>query len=127
MGNVLDTWTILVGIQVMMTYYQGTWVASVQLFEQLSHRLPLFLGTRIGGLASDVQSTFVAYAYRVAVMVHAVRTHHVFGPAFLNLSVTTDDVVVADAEVKPSLAVPRIYLRGRRCLVRAHGTAMNHD
>jgi hypothetical protein len=99
----------------------------VQLFEQLSHRLPLFLGARVGGLTADVQSTLVAYAYRVTVMVHAVGPHHIFGPAFLNLSVTTDDVVVADAEVKASLAVPRIYLRGRRCLVRAHGTAMNHD
>ena len=114
MDNVLDTRTILVGIQVVMTDYQGTWVAPVQLFEQPSHRLPLFLGACVGGLTSDVQSTLVAYAYRVAVMVHAVRTHHVFGPAFLNLSVTPDDVVVANAEVKPSLAVPRIYLRGRR-------------
>ena len=114
MGDVLDTRTILVGIQVVMTYYQGMWVTAVQLFKQLSHRLPLFLGARVGGLASDVQSTLVAYAYRVAVMVHAVRTHHIFGPAFLNLSVTPDDVVVANAEVKPSLAVPHIYLHGRR-------------
>ena len=127
MDNVLDTRTILVGIQVVMTYYQGTWVAPVQLFEQPSHRLPLFLSAGVGGLTSDVQSTLVAYAYRVTVMVHAVGTHHIFGPAFLNFSVTTDDVVVADAEVKASLAVPRINLRSRRCLVRAHGTAMNHD
>jgi hypothetical protein len=42
----------------------------------------------------------------------AVGTHHPFRSACLNDSVTTDDVVVADAEVETSLAMPRIYLGG---------------
>ena len=101
----------------MMTYDHSAGVALVQVFEQLSHRNLLCLSTRIGRSASDIEPTLIADAYRVGVMVLAVGTDHIFGTAWLNRSVTTDHVVVADAEVETSLAMPRIDLSGRTQLV----------
>ena len=70
--------------------------------------------TRVGGLTADVQTTLVAYAYRVLVVVLAcyvaVGAYHPFRTSRLYGSVTTDDVVVADAELEASLAMPRVYL-----------------
>ena len=42
------------------------------------------------------------------------------------ISVTADNVVVANAEVESSLAMPRIYLGCRTGLVRAHCRTVNH-
>ena len=108
----------------------GAGVALVQLFEQPAHGLLLSLGARVGGLTADVQATLIAYTYRVLVVVlacyMAVRADHPFRSAFLYRSVTTDDVVVADAELEAPLSVPRVYLCCRTGLVRAYRTAMNH-
>ena len=95
-----------------MTYDHGAGVALVQVFEQLSHRHFLRLGTRVGRSASDIEPTLVADAYRVGIVVHAVGTNQPFRPTLFYTSVTTDHVVVADAEVETSLAMPRIYLGG---------------
>ena len=89
-----------------MTYNLGTREASVQVFEQQPERHLLCHGTRIGGLTADVEPTLVADAYRVGVVVLAVGTDHPFRTSWLYLSVTTDDVVVADAELPALLPVP---------------------
>ena len=49
-------------------------------------------------MSADVQPTLVADADGVGIVVQAVGTDHIFRAAGLDLSVTTDDVVVADAE-----------------------------
>ena len=122
--------TILVGIQVVVPDYHGAGVARMQFLEQLAHSLFLCRCPRVGGLTADVQTTLVAYTYRVFVVVlacyMAVRADHPFRSACLYRSVTTDDVVVADAELEAPFSVPRIYLCCRTCLVRAYRTAMNH-
>ena len=104
----------------MMTYDHCAGVALVQVFEQLSHRHFLRLGTRIGRITPDIKPTLVADAYRVGIVVLAVGTDHVLRTAWLNRSVTTDHVVVADAEVETSLAMPCIDLGGRTQLVRLY-------
>ena len=88
-----------------MPDYHGTGVASVQVFEQLSHGSLLFSRSCISGLTADVEPALVADAYRVGVVVHAVGADHPFRTAILNFSVTTDDVVVADA-LKLSVLMP---------------------
>ena len=110
-----------------MTYDHSAGVALVQVFEQLSHRHFLRLGTRVGWSASDIKPTLIADAYRVGIVVLAVGTDHIFGTAWFNRSVTTDNIVVADAEVKTSLAMPSIDLSSRRCLVGLHCRTMNND
>ena len=105
------------GVKVVMTYDHSAGVELVQVFEQLSHRNFLRLSTRIGWITPDIKPTLVADAYRVGIMVLAVGTDHVLRTAWLNRSVTTDHVVVADAEVETSLAMPRINLSGRTQLV----------
>ena len=122
-----DARTILVRVQVVMPDYHGAGVALVQLFEQLAHSLFLCRCPRVGGLTADVQTTLITNTYRVLVMVLTVGTDHPFRSACLYRSVTPDDVVVADAELKAPLSVPRVYLSRRTLLVGAYRTAMNNN
>ena len=93
---------------------QGAGVTLVKIFEQLSHRRLLLCRTGIGGLTADVESALVADAYGMGIVVQAVGTHHPFRAAWLNRSVTTDHVVVADAKlIMAVFAVPGIDLSGR--------------
>ena len=108
----IETRAILSVIQVVVTDNHSAGVTPVQVFQQLSHRSLLLSRSRVGGLTAGIVASFVAYADGVLVVVQAVGADHPFRSAGLNLSVTTDDVVVADAEFPASLAVPRIYLSG---------------
>ena len=112
MSDILDTGARLLGIQVVVPYDHGAGVTPVKLFEQLPHRSLLFSRTRIGGLTADVEPALVADADRVGIMVHAVGPDHPFRTTWLNRSVTTDHVVVADTEVETSLAMPSVNLSG---------------
>ena len=96
-----------------MAYDQGTGVTLVEIFKQLPHRRLLRCRTRVVGLTADVEPALVADANRMSVVVQTVGTDHPFRPTGLDLSVTTDHVVVADAEVEPPLAMPGIDLSGR--------------
>ena len=92
---------------------QRAGVTLVKIFEQQSHALLLLSRARVGGLTADIESPFVADAYRMGIVVQTVGTDHPFWSTGLDLSVTTDHVVVADAEVEPPLAMPGIDLSGR--------------
>ena len=58
----------------------------------------------------DVVAALVTYADAVGVVWYAVGSDLPFRTSQLYRSVTTDDVVVADAELEASLAMPRVYL-----------------
>ena len=122
-----DARTVLMGVQVVVTDYHSLGVTPVQVFQQLSHRSLLFGCSRVSRLTAGIVASFVAYADGVLVVVQAVGANHPFRSAGLNLSVTTDDVVVADTEFPASLAMPRIYLSGGRCLVGPYCRTMNDD
>ena len=93
---------------------QGTGVTLVEIFKQLPHRRLLLSRTRVVGLTTDVESPFVADANRMGIVVQTVCTYHPFRPTGLNLSVTTDHVVVADAKlIMAVFAMPGIDLSGR--------------
>ena len=110
-----------------MTDDQGAGVTLVKILEQQSHRRLLRCRTRVVGLTADVEPALVADADRMGVVVQTVGTDHPFRPTGLNLSVTTDHVVVADAKlIMAVFAVPGINLSGRRCLVGLYCRTMNH-
>ena len=92
---------------------QGAGVTLVQFFEQSPHGSLLSSRARIAGLTADVETALVADADRMGVVVQAVGTDHPFRTTWLNRSVTTDHVVVADTEVETSLTMPRVDLSGR--------------
>ena len=123
---ICDARTGFLRVEVMMTYDEGLRVVLVQCFEQSAERSFLRLSARVGGLTASIIATFIAHANGVAVVVQAVGAYHVFRTTSLYLSVTADNVVVADAEVESSLAMPRIYLGCRTGLVRAHCRTVNH-
>ena len=110
-----------------MPYDQGAGVTLEQVVEQSPHGCLLFCRARVGGLTADVEPALVADADRVAVVVQAVGADHPFRATWLDRSVTTDHVMVADAEVETPLAVPGVDLSGRRQLVGLHCRTMNND
>ena len=92
---------------------QRAGVTLVKILEQQSHRRLLLCRAGVGGLTTDVEPPFVADADRMGIVVQTVCTYRPFRSTGLDLSVTTDHVVVADAEVKTPLAMPGIDLSGR--------------
>ena len=122
----IEARTIAIVTQVSMPDDQGAGVTLVEIFKQLPHRRLLFSSARVGGLTADVEPAFVADADRMGIVVQTVRTYHPFRATRLNLSVTTDHVVVADAEVETPLAMPGINLSGRRSLVGLYCRTMNN-
>ena len=109
-----------------MAYDQCAGVTLVEILEQLPHRRLLRCRTRVVGLTADIESPFVADADRMGIVVQTVGTDHPFWSTGLDLSVTTDHVVVADAKlIMAVFAVPGINLSGRRCLVGLYCRTMN--
>ena len=124
----IEAGTGFLGIEVMMPNNQGAGVTLMEIFEQQSHRRLLFSSARVGGLTADVEPSFVADADRMGIVVQTVGTYHPFRATRLNLSVTTNHVVVADAKlIMAVFAMPGINLSGRRCLVGLHCRTMNND
>ena len=111
----------------MMTQNHGTGITRVQFLKQSSHGSLLRLSARVGGLTADVIPALIADADRVGIMVLAVGTDHPFRTAWLYRSVTTDHVVVADAELPALAAMPCVDLSGRACLVGPHRRTVNDN
>ena len=97
MGDILVARAIPRGVEVIVTQDHCAGVTPVQVLKQLSHGSLLRRGARVIGLTADVEPALVADAYRVGVVVQAVGTDHVLRTTLFDLSVTTDNVVVADA------------------------------
>ena len=94
-----------------MTYDQGAGVALVEILEQLSHGSLLRSRARVVGLTAGIKSPFIADANRMGIVMMpfdvAVGADHPFRATWLDRSVTTDHVVVADAKLIMSVfAVP---------------------
>ena len=110
-----------------MPYDQRTGVALVQVGKQLPHRRLLRSRTRVGGLTADVESALVADADRMGVVVQTVGADHPFRPTGLDLSVTTDHVVVANAKlIMAVFAMPGVDLSSRGSLAGLHCRTMNN-
>ena len=92
-----------------MTYDHSAGITLVQVFEQMPHGLLLRSRARVVGLTAGIKSPFIADANRMGIVMMpfvAVGADHPFRATWLNRSVTTDHVVVANAEVKTSFTVP---------------------
>ena len=123
----IEAGAVAVVTEVTMPHDQGAGVTLVKILEQQSHRRLLLSRTRVGGLTADIESPFVADADRMGVVVQTVGADHPFWSTGLDLSVTTDHVVVADAKlIMAVFAVPGINLSGRRCLVGLYCRTMNY-
>ena len=125
--DILYTGARLLGVEVVVTQDHGAGVTRVELFEQCAHGSLLLSCAGVGGLTPDVQPTLVTDADRVGVVVLAVGTDQPFRTTWLYRSVSSDHVVVADAELPALTAMPRIYLSGRTRLVRPHRRTVYDD
>ena len=96
--------------EVTVTYDHCAGVTLVQVFEQLTHGSLLRSRARVVGLTAGIKSPFIADANRMGIVMMpfdvAVGADHPFRSTWLNRSVTTDHVMVTDAEVKTSFTVP---------------------
>ena len=100
------------------------WIACFELFQEGLQRLLLGWRARVAWMPIGVKSAFVADAEAVLVVVLAMSTDDGFRPSGLYASVTTHDIVIADA-LPSALAVPLVNLPCARCLAGSHGTAMD--
>ncbi len=94
-----------------MPYDQSAGVALVEILEQLPHGLLLRSRARVVGLTASIKSPFIADANRMGIVMMpfdvAVGAYKPFRATWLDRSVTTDHVVVADAKLIMSVfAVP---------------------
>ena len=132
MGNVWDARTILLWVQIVMSYYHGAGVTHMKFLEQRPHGSLLRRCAGISGLTADVKPALVADADRVGVVVLsfdvAVGSDHPFRTAWLYRSVSSDHVVVADT-IFPMVifTMPLIYLGGRTRLVGPHCRTVYND
>ncbi len=106
----VKAWTILEWIQIVVAHYQGMRISPFQFLQQAEHLLLLSFCARVCRHTVSIESTLIAYTDGVLVMPLAVSSDHIFRSSRFQFSVASDDVVVADAEVKPPLAMPRIHL-----------------
>ena len=123
----IEAGTCLLRVEVVMADDEGIGVIDLQGSEQTQQCLLLCLGACVSRLTSGIEPSLVADAYRVGIVVLAVGTDHIFRTTSFYLSVTTDNVMVADAEVKASLAMPCVYLCRRTHLVGSHCRTVNDN
>ena len=84
------------------------------------------IGSGVGRLSTDVQSSFVADAYGMGVIACGMCPHHVERATLMNYPVAGDVVVIADVgkatgTVVTTAVVHGVMLRG------AGGTTMDHN
>ena len=68
----IEARTGLLRIEVAMPDDQRAGVTLVEIFEQQSHRRLLLSRAGVGGLTADIESPFVADAYRMGIVVQTV-------------------------------------------------------
>ena len=128
--DILDAGARLRGVEVMVTYDAGAGVTPVQVFKEPSHGSLLLGCPCVDFFTTGIQTALIAHTDAVLVVVLpfdvTVGADHPFRPARFYASVTTDDVVVADALKSPVL-MPVIYFLCRTCLVGPYRTAMNNN
>ena len=87
----------LLRVQVPVSYDKGVRISPVKLFQQTSQGNALRFRSRVHWLSVRRQTAYVADAYRVPVVVLAMRPGHFFRPAGFDCPVRRDDVVVSAA------------------------------
>ena len=114
------------GIQVMMPHYQRFGEQEAQLAQQCQHTSLLHQSTRIGRCAVRRESSLIADADRMPVMVLAMRSHLFQRSSAVNLSVTGDIEMITNIGKAPCqmAAAKRFH---RKMTVTARSTAMNYQ
>lgn len=106
--------------EVAMTEYLGLRVVGLQTAQQVIHRSLLGWGTGVGGMALFVESSLVADADGVGIVVAGVGTGLFFGTTEVELSIAGDVEVVADA-VEATTAVAGFQVVDTEMAVAACG------
>ena len=126
--HILDAGAVLKGVQVVVTDNQGVGVALMEVFQEPAEGCLLLGRPCVGGLTADVEPAFITDANGVTVMVQTVGSYHPLRTTWLDLSVTTDDVMVADTKLVMSVtAMPGVDLSDRGCLVGPNCRTMNNQ
>ena len=110
-----------------MPHYQRLREFPVQLFKEFSQRDFLLRCTGVSIFPKRVQSALVADTNGMPVMPHHVSPDHFQWPSQLDGPVSSDNEVIPDTIVKPSVTVPAVDILGTAPLSRADSRAMNND
>ena len=116
------------GIQVMMPHYQRFGEQEAQLAQQCQHTSLLHQSTRIGRCAVRRESSFIADADRMPVMVLAMRSHLFQRSSAVNLSVTGDIEMISYVREAPVAdVVPAAGLKIQPPPLRGGGAVDNNQ
>ena len=110
-----------------MTDYQRLREFPVQLLQEFSQRDFLLRCTGVSSFLKGVQPALVADTDGMPVMPYYVSPDHFQWPSRLYRAVPSDDIVVSDTVLKPSVMVPVVDFLGTALLPRADSRAMNND
>ena len=110
-----------------MTDYQRLREFPVQLFKEFSQRDFLLRRTGVSIFPKRVQSALVADTNRVFVMVYHMSPDHFQWTSQLDGPVSSDNEVIPDTVLKPSVTVPAVDILGTAPLPRSDSRAMNND
>ena len=110
-----------------MTDYQRLREFPVQLFKEFSQRDFLLRRSGVSIFPKRVQSALVADTDGMPVMPNHVSPDHFQWPSQLYRAVPSDDIVIPDTVLKPSVMVPVVDFLGTALLPRANSRAMNND
>ena len=109
-----------------MTHDEGAGVGMFEFDEEGTHRGFLLGCSGIGCFAVGIKATFVADADAVLIVVKTMGSYHGHGTALFDGSISTDDVMVADA-LPSTLLVPLVNLRCAGGLIVTDSGTMDDD
>lgn len=110
-----------------MTDDEGAGIGFVELFEQGSESGTLLWCASVLWITLCVETTFIADADGVAVVVFDMSSDHGLWATFLYAAITSDDVVIADAVRVASGSVPLVNLCCAAGLVGLDCAAVNYE
>lgn len=113
-------------VQVVMSQYQCLWITQFQVFYQGKQGFLLFLCTGVSWISLRVQTSLVAYSYRMLVVLFAVAARLLFGSSVLYAAISPHHIMITYS-LPPQRPMPSVYLPGGGILPGLYTRAMNDD
>ena len=113
--------------QLTMAHDGGIGIVFLEGTEEGDEGRTLFGGSGVGGLTFLVQTSFIADADGMGIVVSGMHANLLFFAGLIDLSVFLDVVVIADALVMEAGVMAVTQPIDGETLVASRGTAMNDD
>ena len=123
----VEAWTRFHGGEHIVTGNHGFRELDMQMLQEFLHSALLCLSAGVFGFPLSVKPALVANADAVLVVILAMCTHHLYGPASLYRTIPSHYVVIATAVLPSACVVPTVNLPYTTLLPRTNSTAMDDN